>query len=217
MFKDFTSDELDKFGGIVNIRDVKKRQIVFREGEPSRGFFLVHIGKVRVYRIADDGKVRTIHIVPAGGSFAEVAVFLNGGYPACAETLEDSILYEISKERFLKLVSGDVGICLKLLAGMAHWIRVLLSLVDNLSMSSAEGRVGHYLLSLVADGSPAAHPAIRLPAKKNIVSSHIGITPESFSRTLNLLRRRRMIKIDRKGTIVIADVDALRRLAGHIE
>lgn len=203
MFHEFTAAELSRLGEIVRIVEAGHGATLFREGERCRGFYLVQTGKVRVYRIGDDGKVHTIHIVGPGGTFAEVSIFLDSGYPAFAETLEDAILYFVPRDRFLALISSDAELCLKILRNMAGWIRRLLGMVENLSAESAEERVGRYLLSLASAGVDRRTAKVRLPAKKYVVASHLGITPEAFSRALASLKRRRAIHVARDGVITL--------------
>src|SRR5690625_4396202 len=93
----------------------RKGQILFVEGEPSRALYFIHLGRVKVYRLAVDGREQILHLLGDGEPIA-VVPFLDGGpYPATAEVIEDS---EIADRKSTRLNSSHVAIsyavfCLK--------------------------------------------------------------------------------------------------------
>src|SRR5262245_58890886 len=86
LFADLDPKELDAIQQMASRKDFAKGETIFHEGNPSRGFFLIVAGAVRIYRVGPDGKERVLHVVEVNESFAEAALFMDA-YPANAEAL----------------------------------------------------------------------------------------------------------------------------------
>jgi CRP-like cAMP-binding protein len=105
-FSELLPDELREFMRFSKLMNFKKKEIIFLEGDPYLGFFIVIKGVVRVYKSNPDGREITLHIVEPFNSFADVPLFLeeSSTYPANAQALENSSLIFIPQvELFLKL------------------------------------------------------------------------------------------------------------------
>ena len=57
-------------------------EAIFDEGGPADGFFCVLDGWAKLYRLREDGEEVVVAIFAPGETFAEVAMFLGGRYPA---------------------------------------------------------------------------------------------------------------------------------------
>ena len=67
--------ELDELAAICKPRSVSKGEILFFEGDPATGFFLLLDGRMRIYKASPDGKEYTLHQIEPGQIFAEAAIF----------------------------------------------------------------------------------------------------------------------------------------------
>jgi CRP-like cAMP-binding protein len=190
------------------LRDFRKGEVIFRDGEPAPGVFIVASGLVRVYKLAPTGKEHVLHLASPGMTFAEVAVLGDFPCPAFAETLEETTCVLLPIEPFTKALREDHRLCLQILSGMAMWVKSLVSLLEGIVLRDALGRVAGYLLQAQADQGLV----ISLPGLKRHVASHLNLTSETLSRTLRQLREERLISEDENG-LVIEDTRGLQRVA----
>lgn len=49
--------------------------MIFSEGDPANGFYIVETGKVKIFKLSFDGKEQILHIYGPGNPFGEVPVF----------------------------------------------------------------------------------------------------------------------------------------------
>ncbi|MCX5734411.1 MAG: Crp/Fnr family transcriptional regulator [candidate division NC10 bacterium] len=189
-------------------RDFKKGEVIFRDGEPAPGVFIVASGLVRVYKLAPTGKEHVLHLASPGMTFAEVAVLGDFPCPAFAEALEETACVLLPVKPFTKALREDHRLCLQILSGMAMWVKSLVSLLEGIVLRDALSRVAGYLLQAQADQGAV----ISLPGLKRHVASHLNLTSETLSRTLRQLREEGLISEGENG-LVIKDVKGLERLS----
>ncbi len=185
--------------------------LLFLEGDPARHFYVVLKGWVKLYRTTPEGNEAIIAVIPGGQSFAEAAVFEDGTYPVSASVVEDSRLLLIPARPFVDRVIEDGRLVMKMMASMSRRLRQLVHQVEELSLRSSVERVAGYVLSLcTTDSGPAI---VHLPLDKALIAKHLGMQPETLSRSLARLRAQ---GIAAEGeTISIPEVADLRRLCGE--
>ena len=69
LFAGLCEPDLDDLMGIVRISDHPRGELLFSDGEKAAGFFIVLDGKVKVYKMSQEGKERILHIIQPGGTF----------------------------------------------------------------------------------------------------------------------------------------------------
>jgi len=189
-------------------RQYGKGETIFREGDAAPGVFVVGSGLVRVFKLAPSGKEHILHLAGPGMTFAEVAVLGNFPCPAFAEALEETACVLLPVEPFMRALREDHQLSLQILSSMAMWVKSLVSLLEDIVLRDAAGRVAGYLLQ--AQGEQGA--AISLPGLKKHIASHLNLTSETLSRTLRQLRDERLISETDAG-LVIHDARGLQRIA----
>jgi CRP/FNR family transcriptional regulator, dissimilatory nitrate respiration regulator len=189
---------------------------IFNEGEPARGFYLVASGCVKVYKVNPRGQEQVIGVMSAGQTFAEAVAFLDGGYPASAETLEDSELFYIEREAILGMITRDPEFALRMMAGMALKLRRFVAMVEDLTLRDAKGRIARYLLGLAPE-TVTTPCTIKLPTQQTVLARLLGLTGETLSRTLKNLREEGVVGVNRSGSVEILSIESLRDVAGELE
>jgi CRP/FNR family transcriptional regulator len=189
LFADLDDPNLVALQQIATRRELRKGQPVFREGQPSRGFFLAVSGGVKIFRLGPDGRERVLHVIEPGETFAEAALFMDT-YPADAEALVNgTTVIQLDKTGFRNLLARDPKFSAKIFAALVQWLRDLRDAVTDLTLKEVPARFASYVLSLPAD----ATGTVRATASKTTVAHMIGTTKETFSRLLNRLGRRRIL------------------------
>src|SRR5262245_32783827 len=98
LFAGISLPELNSIGEITTVKSLAKGSYLFREGDPSVGFYIVQTGAINVHRVsASTGKEQIIHVFRAGESFAEATLATDKGYPGDARALEPSQVLLVQK------------------------------------------------------------------------------------------------------------------------
>ena len=187
----------------------KKGQVIFREREECPGVYVVGKGMVRVFKTGAGGKEHVLHIVEAGGTFAEVAAMGGFNVPASAQAVASTVCALLPQAAFRKALEEDHPLCLGMLSGLSLWVKHLVGLLEDVVLRDAAGRIANYLL----DSPRSRDGDVALPSLKRYVASHLNLTSETFSRTFRRLVDAGLIAVGEKNRVRIIAPERLRSIA----
>jgi len=208
LFAGLTDTDLELLATVCRIREVKRGEVLFEQGEKAAGFYAIVSGKVKIYKLSPEGKERILHIVMPGNTFAEAAIFADGCYPAFAEPLEKTTLVFFPKKDFLDLLHQHSQIAINIIGGLSTFLRQFVGQIEDLTFRDVPARLARYLADLGGDEKPQ----VTLPFSKTQLASNLGTVSETLSRTFRKLSDEEIIRVQGK-TIDILDVDRLLDLA----
>jgi CRP-like cAMP-binding protein len=182
---------------------------IFDEGDPADGFFCVIEGWAKLYRLREDGEEVVVSIFSAGETFAEVAMFLGGRYPASSETVSPSRILKIDASKLRRAVMDQPQLAFDMLAAASMRLRQLVDEIEHLKARSAPQRIAAFFVKQATETSGPAR--IALPYEKALIASRLGMKPESFSRALGRLTDLGVV-VERE-SVSIADVAKLAAFA----
>lgn len=185
-------------------------KLLFLQGDPADSFFVVLDGWVKLFRSSPDGNESVIAVLPSGEPFAEAAAFEEGTYPVSAATVERSRLLVIPTAHFVTKIVSDGRLAMQMMAAMSRRLRQLVNQVEDLSLKSSVERLAGYISTLCPEGKGRA--TCRLPLDKALIARHLGMQPETFSRSLARLRALGIIVEGEK--LEVADLARLRDICG---
>jgi len=206
LFGEVPPESFQRLAVMARICRFQRQQVIFRDGEPCPGTYIVGEGLVRVYKVAPNGKEHVLHMVEPGGTFAEVAAMGGFANPANAEAVQPSTCVLLPLDEFQLAMQQDHQLCLGMIAGLTLWVKHLVGLMGDVVLRDATGRVARYLLELKPDDTDT----VQLPALKRHVANHLNLTSETFSRTLRRLVEAGLLADDNATHIRLLDREKLQ-------
>jgi CRP-like cAMP-binding protein len=218
LFAGLKDEDLKRVRAIATLRQVRKKEVLFSDGEEARGFYIILSGKVKLYKISPEGKEQILHVVSAPDAFAEAALFLEGSYPAFAEPLSDCRLFYIPKRDFIQLIEKNPQLSINMIVSLSHYLRRFASLIEELSLKEVSSRIAKYLLDLSFKSSRGGKytEEVELDLTKTQLASKLGTISETLSRTLGKMKARGIIDV-KKNRIVILNRKALEETASGLK
>lgn len=215
LFSGLTESEMAFIGGRVVPRKYAAGQIVFNEGDPCSGLYIVASGHIRVFKASANGREQVLNIDGPGSSVAELPVFDGGNYPASVAAVDEAVLLFVSKEDFRDLCLAHPQVALKVLRIVGARLRRLVGIIEELSFTTVRHRLAALLVRLAhRDGEKTATGiAFTLPDNNQEIASQIGTVRELVSRNLSRLQSEGIIDIDDR-KVTIRD---LKRLEAEVD
>lgn len=184
-------------------------QMIFLEGEPNQGLYLVEQGTVKICRFAADGREHILHLVPAGDTFNDVAALDGGPNPACATAFNDVTLWRVPRSELRRVAAQHPELSWALVESIARRARYLVNVVQDLAMRNVRGRLARLLLEQ-AEAAERGAPPVALTQEE--MASRLGTVREVVGRALRSLAAENVISME-KQRIVIVDRTRLQEVA----
>ncbi len=212
LFASLTDKEMEALAGRVNNRRFERGALLFSEGDPCTGLFLVASGKIRIFKLSPTGREQVLAVEGPGSSFAELPVFDGGNYPASASALEDAEVLFISRKDFQNFCREHPEVALKVLAVVGSRLRRLVGIIEDLSFTTVRHRLIAVLLRLVQASGTASKEGVRLELTKTHqdLAAELGTVRELVSRNLSRLQAEGFLEVDGR-IIIVKDLAGLKR------
>jgi CRP/FNR family transcriptional regulator, cyclic AMP receptor protein len=189
------------------IQEYKKSQVIYDQDQPSSSIYLVIGGKVKVCRIAEDGRQVVVDIYQADEFFGESAFLGNVNRAEIAVALEGTKVMtwttaeieDISLKR-PKLAIAMMQLLVQRSVDFAQ--RIESFSVDNIArrLSRTLIRFSERLGSRSEDGSIQM-----IPFTHELLSQYVGTSREIVTHYMNQFRRQGYLRYSRKGILLYKD------------
>ncbi len=114
LFHDLTRKEILEVNTLLHERVYEKNEIVFEEGDPGHGIFIVLSGKLRVDPNHELFKTAVLDLGP-GESVGELALFDEGPRSATVMAIERTVTVALFQAEFSSLLTKNKNIGVKVL------------------------------------------------------------------------------------------------------
>ncbi len=214
LFDGISPSEMHEMEKITRMEEVKKRQPLYLQGDPSSNVYLLKRGRVKIANTAPSGKEITFDILEAGEVFGELDVLEGTPRSTSAEALDDALICVIPRNEFDQYLAMHPNVTIKLTKLIGLRLKKIQSRVEDLVFRDVPARLAHLLSELSATEGITDKQGIRLKVKltHQEMANLIGCSRETVSATLGQFRDDGLIQMDGR-TIVILKRDALTRLA----
>jgi CRP/FNR family transcriptional regulator, polysaccharide utilization system transcription regulator len=195
----------------------KPRQVIFHEGGPTTGLYLVCHGQVKLYHSDRFGRDHILEVAGAGAVLGEVPFNGDRGLSTSAEALTESQLCFLPRERLLGFLERHPAVAVRLLGELSYELASARRKVRDLALKGAESRLAGLLLQLAgAAGDVSSGKRLELRYGRRELAEMIGVSTETAIRLLAKLSKKRIIRLDRRD-VVIADAEKLTKVANYDE
>ncbi|WP_299220574.1 Crp/Fnr family transcriptional regulator [uncultured Aquimarina sp.] len=125
----------------ATLKKYVKGESLFYENNDARYYYQVHSGEIKMNNYNDEGKEYIQGIFDNGKSFGEPPLFANFRYPANAEAIIDTEVWQLPKDKFLKLLEENPTIHHKFTSTLATRLYYKAMMVSEISTQEPEHRI----------------------------------------------------------------------------
>jgi CRP-like cAMP-binding protein len=192
---------------LSQIKNYKKGKILFIQEDDIYFFYLILSGTVKRYTETVNGYQSGVVLLSAGDSIGEECIFDKTSSSYSAQLVEDTQIIEIPIEAIREASKNSPELALAIANLISEQLRKLQQQMEHLVEMGSSQRVGCFLLKLCGKQQEGSI-TVKLPYNKALVAAELSMTPETFSRSLQQLKKK---KVHVSGNeITINDISELR-------
>lgn len=204
-------DQLNELSERCKTRVYKKKDIVFREGEYSNYLYFVNSGKMKTFKMNDDGKEYVTGLHKSGDFIGYLALLEDSDYTETATVLEEAEIGIIPRQDFLALLYKNRDVAQKFIKMMSSNLVEKEAQLLNLAYDTVRKRVADALLLLQERYREQGDKDFQIAISRDDLASLVGTAKESVIRTLSEFKKDKVIDIT-SNKIIILQPDQLARL-----
>lgn len=206
-------EELNKLSEDRKLRAYGIKETIYHEDDYPNGMFYLNKGKVKTYRMNEDGKEYVTGLFKPGDFFGYMALIEDCNYTETAEVMEDAELFKIPKQDFLLLIQKNRDVAHKFVKILSANVIQKEEELIKLAYNSIRKRVADALLLLRKRymEENADQEEFTIAVSRDNLASIVGTATESVIRTLSEFKEDKLIAIQGR-QISILDADKLANL-----
>lgn len=212
IFESFNSIEMARLMGIVEECAFPRHHLLFAPGVASESIYFIESGRVRLTRLSPDGRTVILALLGPGDMIGE-AVWEGGEHDCYGETLDDTLIYQLSRQAFENLIRENPEFGLRLIQVIGFRLKQAQARIEDLVFRQVPSRVARLLVSLAEHHGKVTPNGIRVefPLTHQEIADMVGSSRVTVTQVLNRFRSSNWIAIESK-RVTIHDIDALDEL-----
>lgn len=148
IFSKLSKEDLEFLEKSITIQKFRKKQVIFNEGDKAQFLYILLKGKIKISKIAKDGREILLEIIDEKDFFGALAIIKDIPYPANAIALENCKTAKLSKATFLSLINKYPYIEAEILHHVTMRLKSGIESLKNIAIEDVSSRIAFQLLKL---------------------------------------------------------------------
>lgn len=175
---------------IVTVRQYSRQNIIFRPGDPGNRLCFLHHGRVKTYRLTEQGHEKIMHIFLPGDAFGDLLFGAPHGELPWAETMDDVVISFMDELAFKRFMVELPDLCLNIFRYMAAHHAADMRRLESFIHTDASHRMVVTLLELGDRFGQSGAEQFELTSfTHEDLANMIGVVRSTASELIGQLRR----------------------------
>ncbi|AJA69616.1 MULTISPECIES: Crp/Fnr family transcriptional regulator [Myroides] len=181
----------------AEIREVKKNEIIFQEGNYPSHYYQVVSGKVKMNNFSADGREFIQNIFTSGQSFGEPPLFIEERYPANAIAVSNAKIIQLPKGDFYEMMRQNNEVSLAMNKSLSRRLYYKSIMAPDIASQDPDNRIMtllNYLKSHQQAVEETSRP-LTIDLTRQQIADLTGLRVETVIRTLKRLESDSKVQI----------------------
>ncbi|MFC5283822.1 response regulator [Pedobacter alpinus] len=188
------------------VRNLKKGQLLYFDGDTSQGIYLVLNGKIKISKITEDGRELVTAINSTDTYFGIYDAMIAKSHTENAEAIEDSSVCLLYKEQLDELLAKNANLAMQFIHLLSENLHQKEEQLIQMAYHSVRKRLAETLLRIQEINANATFKISR-----NDLAAMAGMATETVSRTLSDFKEEKLL--DKRGAeIYLLELEKLRKM-----
>ncbi|ROO52032.1 CRP-like cAMP-binding protein [Micromonospora sp. Llam0] len=215
IFTDLSATELDAIAAMTPMKTYAVGELLYSPHNPVETLFILKQGRVRIFRVAADGRALTTALITPGTIFGEMVLLGQHMYDNYAEALDEAVVCVLDRSCVQQHLLSDSCIATRITEILGQRLIEMERRLSDTVFKSVPQRVAGTLATLAGQqrrlgvGPRTAQVALT----HEQLAALVGTSRETATKTLGELADRGLIRLGR-GKITILDPVGVAAEAG---
>lgn len=214
-FEALSDPERDRLRAAATIREFAPGETIFAPSPTPQHVYLLERGRVRIYRLSENGSETTFGYVTPGEVFGELTALGDYARESFAQAAEPVRAWKVPRKAFQEVMASHPSLVLGVTRQIGDRLKRIESRVENLVFRDVHTRIMLTLCELAETfgrEGPDGEVEISVPITQSELATLVGSTRQSVNVSLGELTDRGLLR--KKGRhLVVNKVEELRRAA----
>lgn len=195
-------------------KHVDKNQMIFSEGEPVDTVYIIVSGKVKLYKVSEDGKDIILNILHAGDIFCEDSLFAEKTQTYNAMAMEETNLETYDKSELENLILKQPKLAIKIIKAIRQKLDWYTDQITDFGVKNVRGRLENTLLRIARDHGKATDKGLLVDLRltHEDLASLVGASRVMVTNELKQLRKDKILHTeDRKFIVNVKKIEKNRK------
>ncbi len=194
-----------RFNAMMRTTRRRRGEWIFVLGDPADSIYFLQTGRMKIIAVGEDGQEVLHEIIGPGEIFGDTSAILGIPRTTSAQTLEPSLLCEMSRKDFESLLTTYPEISLQLLKSLGLRLKKSEAHLLNIICKDVSTRVREALLELI-DFEPGAESnrPVRIGITQQDLANLIGASRQKTWRALKELQDLGVLRLKYRSILVTA-------------
>lgn len=212
-FSEMEEELLVQLAEQLELRHIKRREVIYLPGDPGDTVYLVNEGRVKISKVTRDGKALTLSYCKPSELFGETCIVDGAPREEMVEAMEDSLITELHRTVFDNLLAHNIGFAHQMTKLLAKRRLDLENKLETLVFRDVTSKLAELLLDLANEYGveESRGTLIALKITHQELANLIGSTRETVSLTLSQFKQQDMLTTDGR-KVIVTNSESLRAL-----
>lgn len=216
IFCDLSAEEMQVIADNTPMRTYPAGEVLYSPHNPVEALFILKRGRVRVFRVSEDGRALTTAIITPGTIFGEMVLLGQSMYDNFAEAIDESVVCVMSKADVHRFLMSDQRIASRIAEILGKRLGDMERRLTESVFKSVPQRIASTVCTLAQDtprsGMWARGPQISLTHEQ--LAALVGTSRETATKVLGEFAEQGLLRLGR-GRITVVDLAGLQAAAGE--
>ncbi len=190
----------------------KRGEVIFEEGQRPNGLYCINRGKVKVYKLGDEGREQIVRLDKPGNILGYRALISGEAYKAAASALENSVVCFIPASVIFEMLENNPEISFRMMQIFSSDLKNAENMLTDFTQKPVRERLAQTILSLYHSYGTTEDGSLNIYLTRQEWANLMGTTTETAIRTISEFNKEGIITIDGK-KIGLERKEALNALA----
>ncbi len=212
-FKNLNNDQMNLLFQEEECEWLKRGQVIYSEGDSSRGCYFVYSGVLKIFKTGLEGKEQIIRFAKSGDIIGFRSTLSQE--PACtsSKVIDNAIVCFIPSHTLNQLIEQNPAFSIELIKITCKELEQANNYITNIAQKSVRERLAEVLIQLIETFGLDHENTLQISLTREELANIVGTATESVIRLLSEFKTKGLIQV--KGRkITIVNISSLKKVGG---